>query len=76
MYEIETNSKAPRAQGGEGLLSRSISYKSLENPKPKNPNPREEGRNMEEEVEEETPGRGGSSTSGHQARSKEERVGE
>ena len=31
-YKIDSNSKAPRAQGGEGLLSRSILVQSLKNP--------------------------------------------
>ena len=31
-YKIDSNSKAPRAQGGEGLLFRSILVQSLKNP--------------------------------------------
>ena len=31
-YKIDSNSKAPRAQGGEGLLSRSILVQCLKNP--------------------------------------------
>ena len=36
MNEIDTRSKAPRAQGGKGLLSHTISVQSLQESIPKN----------------------------------------
>jgi len=41
-YEIDSNSKPRRAQGGKGLLSHSISIQSLKNPWLKHSIPREE----------------------------------
>jgi len=43
-YELESKSKAPRAQGGKGLLSQTNSVQSL---KIHGSNPREERRNKE-----------------------------
>ena len=56
-YEIESNSKPRRAQGGKGLLSHSISIQSIKNPWFKSC-PREE---REEEQRKEEPGHGRSS---------------
>ena len=42
MNEIEVNSKPRRAQGGKGLLSRSIHIQSLHKSMSKIPSPREE----------------------------------
>jgi hypothetical protein len=57
-YEIEMNSIAQRAQGGEGLLSQSISVQGLKNPWPRS-SPREE-REEETERRERADGREGS----------------